>query len=100
MRISTAVSRHYRTGKIGSTSYYWFHKNTNPVLTTSMPYYPGRQQRFDLQVYFEGTWYSADPEYFSIGTNGKSAVELGRPVSRASGPGYGRPTSTAPPVTT
>jgi hypothetical protein len=79
VRISTAVSRHYKTGKIGSTSYYWFHKNTNPVLTTSMPYYPGRQQRFDLQVYFEGTWYSADPEYFSIGTNGKSAVELVAP---------------------
>ncbi|GAA3887220.1 hypothetical protein GCM10023084_44810 [Streptomyces lacrimifluminis] len=79
VRISTAVSRHYRTGKIGSTSYYWFHKNTNPVLTTSMPYYPGRQQRFDLQVFFEGTWYSADSQYFGIGTNGRSAVELVAP---------------------
>ncbi|WP_203689494.1 Ig-like domain repeat protein [Streptomyces sp. SID12488] len=79
VRISTAVSRHYKTGKIGSTSYYWFHKNTNPVLTTSMPYYPGREQRFDLQVYFEGTWYDAEPQYFGIGTNGKSAVELVAP---------------------
>ncbi|MDX2543035.1 Ig-like domain repeat protein [Streptomyces sp. WI04-05B] len=76
VRISTAVSRHYKTAKIGSTSYYWFHKNTNPVLTTAMSYYPGRQQRFDFQVYFEGTWYSGDSEYFSLATNGKSAVEL------------------------
>ncbi|ELP65267.1 Ig-like domain repeat protein [Streptomyces turgidiscabies] len=76
VRISTAVSRHYKTAKIGSTSYYWFHKNTNPVLTTTMPYYTGRQQRFDFQVYFEGTWYSGDSEYFSLATNGKSAVEL------------------------
>ncbi|WP_327696136.1 Ig-like domain repeat protein [Streptomyces sp. NBC_00459] len=79
VRISTAVSRHYKTAKIGSTSYYWFHKNTNPVLTTSMPYYPGRQQRFDLQVYFEGTWYSAESQYFALATNGRSAVELVAP---------------------
>ncbi|MFJ6389317.1 Ig-like domain repeat protein [Streptomyces sp. NPDC091972] len=77
VRISTAVSKHYKTAKIGSTSYYWFHKNTEPLLTTTMTYYPGRQQRFDLQVYYQGTWYSADSEYFPIGTNGKSAVALG-----------------------
>ncbi|WP_053850736.1 hypothetical protein [Streptomyces sp. NRRL B-24085] len=77
VKISTAVSRHYKTAKIGSTSYYWFHKNTDPLLTTTMTYYPGRQQRFDLQVYYQGTWYSADSEYFPIGTNGKSAVTLG-----------------------
>ncbi|MFF3373632.1 Ig-like domain repeat protein [Streptomyces sp. NPDC002680] len=75
VRISMAVSRHYKTAKIGSTTYYWFHKNTDPVLTTSMPYYPGRQQRFDLEVYFQGTWYP-DSEYFPIGTSGKSAVQL------------------------
>jgi hypothetical protein len=79
VRISTAVSRHYKTAKIGSTSYYWFHKNTSPLLTTSMPYFPGREQRFDLQVFFDGTWYSADSQYFPIGRNGQSAVELGAP---------------------
>ena len=79
VRISMAVSRHYKTAKIGSTSYYWFHKNTDPVLTTSMPYYPGREQRFDLQVYFEGTWYSTASEYFGIATNGRSAVQLVAP---------------------
>ncbi|MDW4904758.1 Ig-like domain repeat protein [Streptomyces sp. ADMS] len=78
VRISTAVSRHYKTAKIGSISYHWFHKNTDPVLTTSMPYYPGRHQRFDLEVYYQGTWYPAY-EYFAIGTNGKSVVQLGAP---------------------
>ncbi len=29
VKVSTAVTRHYRTAKIGSTSYYWFHKNTD-----------------------------------------------------------------------
>ncbi|MEV6167871.1 Ig-like domain repeat protein [Streptomyces sp. NPDC051954] len=79
VKVSTAVTKHYKTAKIGSTSYYWFHKNTDPLLTTTMSYYPGRQQRFDLQVYYQGSWYSADSQYFPIGTNGKSAVSLEAP---------------------
>ncbi|MDH6517785.1 hypothetical protein M2164_004279 [Streptomyces sp. SAI-208] len=79
VKVSTAVSKHYKTAKIGSTSYYWFHKNTDPLLTTTMTYYPGRQQRFDLQVYYQGTWYSADSQYFPLGTSGKSAVTLEAP---------------------
>ncbi|MYZ36046.1 hypothetical protein [Streptomyces sp. MnatMP-M17] len=79
VKVSTAVSRHYKTGKIGSTSYYWFHKNTDPLLTTSMTYYKGRSQRFQLQVYYQGTWYDSGSEYFALATNGKSAVQLGAP---------------------
>ncbi|MFI6244981.1 Ig-like domain repeat protein [Streptomyces sp. NPDC051016] len=79
VKVSTAVSKHYRTAKIGSTSYYWFHKNTDPVLTTAMTYYKGREFRFDLQVYYQGSWYTTDSEYFALGTNGKTAVRLGAP---------------------
>jgi hypothetical protein len=79
VKVSTAVSEHYRTAKIGSKSYYWFHKNTDPLLTTTMSYYKGRKQRFDLQVYYNGSWYSSGSEYFALGTNGKSAVSLGAP---------------------
>ncbi|MER7181083.1 Ig-like domain repeat protein [Streptomyces hyaluromycini] len=79
VKISTAVSKHYKIAKIGSTSYYWFHKNTDPIITTTMTYYPGREQRFDLQVYYQGTWYSSDSEYFAVSSNGKSAVQLGAP---------------------
>ncbi|GAA3478662.1 Ig-like domain repeat protein [Streptomyces yanii] len=79
VKVSTAVSKHYKTAKIGSTSYYWFHKSTDPLLTTTMTYYKGRKQRFDLQVYSGGKWYSADSEYFPIGTNGKSVVSLEAP---------------------
>ncbi|MFF5014324.1 Ig-like domain repeat protein [Streptomyces sp. NPDC001165] len=79
VKISTAVSRHYKTAKIGSTTYYWFHKSTDPLLTTTMSYYPGRNQRFDLQVYYQGAWHPGDSQYFPLGTNGKSAVQLGAP---------------------
>ncbi len=78
-KVSTTVAKHYKKAKIGSTTYYWFHKNTDPLLTTTMNYYAGRQQRFDLQVYHQGKWYDAGSEYFSLGTNGKSAVTLEAP---------------------
>lgn len=99
VKVSTSVSKHYKTGKIGSTTYYWFHKNTDPVLTTSMTYYKGRQQRFGIQVYYQGRWYDADPEYFALGSNGKSVVRLEAPASPASAPGCAPRTSTAPRAT-
>ncbi|MFF3943436.1 Ig-like domain repeat protein [Streptomyces sp. NPDC001902] len=79
VKVSTSVSHHYKTGKIGSTTYYWFHKNTDPLLTTSMTYHAGRSQRFELQVYYQGRWYSAGTEYFQLGTDGKCRVQLGAP---------------------
>ncbi|WTH12130.1 Ig-like domain repeat protein [Streptomyces sp. NBC_01578] len=75
-KISTTVSKHYKTGKIGSTTYYYFRKNTDPVFTTTMNYYSGRKQRFQLQVYYQGSWYDSGSQYFALATNGKSAVRL------------------------
>ena len=79
VKVSTAVTKHYKTAKIGSHTYYWFHKNKSPIVTTTMTYYPGRQQRLELEVYYQGQWYPVEgsPEYFALGTNGKSAVSLG-----------------------
>jgi hypothetical protein len=79
VRVSTSVSKHYKTGKIGSTTYYWFHKNTEPLLTTTMSYYTGRKQRLELQVYYQGTWYDGGSQYFKLATDGKSAVRLEAP---------------------
>ncbi|MFE9440385.1 YncE family protein [Streptomyces sp. NPDC006602] len=78
-KISTAVSKHYKKAKIGSTTYYYFRKNTDPVFTTTMNYYSGRQQRFQLQVYYQGSWYDSGSEYFALAANGKSAVSLEAP---------------------
>ncbi|MET7323397.1 Ig-like domain repeat protein [Streptomyces sp. NPDC005549] len=79
VRVSTAVSQHYKTGRIGSTTYYYFHKKTDPVFTTTMNYYKGRKQRFQLQVYYRGAWRDSASEYFALGTGGKSAVRLEAP---------------------
>ncbi|MGW7546962.1 Ig-like domain repeat protein [Streptomyces sp. NPDC054770] len=79
VKISTSLSKYYKTAKIGSTSYYWFHKNTGPVFNTTMTYYPGREHRLDLEVYYQGKWYSTDSEYFKLGTSGKSSVQFDAP---------------------
>jgi hypothetical protein len=78
---STVVSKNYKTAKIGSTTYSWFHKNSAPVITTTMSYYPGRKERVDMQVYYQGKWYTTDgsPQYFKLASNGKCAVNLGAP---------------------
>ncbi|MEU4150746.1 Ig-like domain repeat protein [Streptomyces sp. NPDC026659] len=78
-RISTAVSHHYKTGRIGSQTYYYFHKNTDPVFTTTMNYYKGRSQRLELAVYYQGTWHQTAAEYFALAPNGTSAVRLEAP---------------------
>ncbi|MEV7137009.1 Ig-like domain repeat protein [Streptomyces tauricus] len=78
-KVSTTVSKHYKTAKIGSTTYQWFRKNTDPKFTTTMNYYTGRKQRFEVQVYHQGSWYTTGSEYFALGTSGVSAVTLEAP---------------------
>ncbi|MYW67897.1 Ig-like domain repeat protein [Streptomyces sp. SID8379] len=79
VKVSNSISKHYKTGKIGSHSYYWFHKKTSPVVTTTMSYYKGRKERLELEVYYNGKWYGSGAEYFKLGTDGKVAVGLGSP---------------------
>jgi hypothetical protein len=77
VKVAASLSKYYKTGTIGSTRYRYFHKNTDAILTTTMTYYTGRKTRLDLQVYSEGRWYTTGSEYFALGTNGKSVVNLG-----------------------
>ena len=42
-----AISKHYKTGKIGSTKYHYFRKSKNPLFTTTMTAYKGRYQRLE-----------------------------------------------------
>ncbi|MFI9724008.1 YncE family protein [Streptomyces sp. NPDC052396] len=79
VRVSSTVSGAYRTGRIGSTPYNWFHKNTAPVVRTTMTSYPGRAHRLDLQVYAQGSWHSTHSEFFRLDTDGRSVVRLTAP---------------------
>ncbi|ORT58696.1 hypothetical protein [Streptomyces sp. CB03238] len=56
----------------------YFRKSVSPVVTTTMSYYAGRKQRLELQVYYDGQWYSST-EYFALSKSGVSRVSLGAP---------------------
>lgn len=76
VKVSTAVAKQYRTAKIGSQSYAYFHKKTNPVFATKMSYYKGRKFRLSLELYYQGKWYDAGSQYFKLGTAGRTDVTL------------------------
>ncbi|MGW1798462.1 YncE family protein [Streptomyces sp. NPDC001984] len=77
VKVSTAVSGHYKTKYTYGQTYYYFHKSKDPLFTTTMSYYKGRKQRLQLEVYYNGTWYDGGSEYFALGTSGISKVQLG-----------------------
>ncbi|MFI5976461.1 YncE family protein [Streptomyces sp. NPDC051452] len=74
--VSTSVGNHYKAKSAWGHTYYFFHKSKNPRITTKMPYYPGRRQKFEFEVYYQGTWYPGDPAYFELGRDGVSRVEI------------------------
>ncbi|MFF4270420.1 YncE family protein [Streptomyces sp. NPDC001536] len=76
VKVSTAVSRHYKTKYTWGHTYHYFKKSTNPVFTTTMTAYPGRKQRLEFEFYYDGTWYDLGSQYFALGSAGISKVEL------------------------
>ncbi|MFJ2233360.1 Ig-like domain repeat protein [Streptomyces sp. NPDC087859] len=76
VKVSTAVSKHYKTKYTWGHTYYYFKKSTNPLFTTTMTAYPDRRQRMEFEFYYDGTWYDLGSEYFTLGSAGISKVEL------------------------
>ncbi|WP_329120668.1 Ig-like domain repeat protein [Streptomyces sp. NBC_01465] len=84
-KVVTSISRQYKNAKIGSTTYAYVHKTSQPYFNTTMNPYPGRKQRMDVQIYYKGAWRSGDSEYFKLSSSGQSVVNLGKPGSGSVG---------------
>jgi hypothetical protein len=76
VKVSTSVSGHYKTSYTWGHTYYYFKKTKNPLFTNTMSAYPGRKQRLQFQVYYNGTWYDNGSKYFTLSSAGVSKVEL------------------------
>jgi sugar lactone lactonase YvrE len=74
--VRTAISKHYRTAAIGSTKYFFFHKATTPVFSTTMTAYPGRKQKLVVQYWSGGQWKTRSSTYVAVGANGLSTAKL------------------------
>ncbi|MET8132039.1 Ig-like domain repeat protein [Streptomyces sp. NPDC005251] len=76
VNVSTAVSKHYTAKSVYGHTYYYFHQSTDPVFTTTMTAYPGREQRLQIQAYSQGAWVTTGTAYFTLSSSGKSAVTV------------------------
>ncbi|MFG2354925.1 Ig-like domain repeat protein [Streptomyces sp. NPDC048521] len=74
--VSTSVGNHYKSTYTWGHTYYFFHKSKNPLITTKMSYYKGRKQKFEYEVYYQGSWYPGDPAWFALGSDGVSRVQI------------------------
>ncbi|MHA5049659.1 Ig-like domain repeat protein [Streptomyces sp. SD15] len=77
VKVSTAISGQYTKKSVYGQTYYYFHKSKDPLFTTTMTAYPNRQQRLQMEVYYQGTWYDAGSDYFKLNSAGVSKVQLG-----------------------
>lgn len=75
--VTTTVARHYKTAKIGSTSYQYFRRTKNPQFTTTINPYPGRKQYYQIDVYRNGKWTKWSSGYYALNAAGKSVREVG-----------------------
>ncbi|WUW97626.1 Ig-like domain repeat protein [Streptomyces sp. NBC_01450] len=77
VKVSTAISGQYKKKSVYGHTYYYFHKSKDPLFTTTMTAYPHRQQRLEMELYYQGTWYDAGTQYFKLSSTGVSKVQLG-----------------------
>jgi hypothetical protein len=76
VRISSSIGGSYKTQTAWGQKYSYVRKSKDPVLKTTMTYYPGRKQRLQLQAYYQGAWRDGGSEYFELGTSGGSDITL------------------------
>ncbi|MEH0424610.1 Ig-like domain repeat protein [Streptomyces sp. B21-083] len=77
VKVSTSISRQYKNKNVYGQTYAYFHQATTPLFTTSMTAYPHRQQRLQIQYFYEGTWFDGGSQDFDLDPSGVSRVELG-----------------------
>lgn len=74
--VNAVISKHYKTGKIGSNTYYYFRTSKDPRITVTMTAYPKRKQRLVVQRYSAGAWKSWRAAYYPLSAAGKSSVDV------------------------
>ncbi|WP_328463301.1 hypothetical protein OHA21_37580 [Actinoplanes sp. NBC_00393] len=74
--VSTAISKHYKTARIGSTKYFFFRKAKTPVFTTTITAYAGRKQKLVVETWSNGKWRPRSATFVAVKANGLSAAKL------------------------
>ncbi|MFE1443030.1 YncE family protein [Streptomyces sp. NPDC058739] len=76
VRVSLGLTGYYKKQSVWGQTYHYYKKTRNPLFTTVMSRYPGRQQKLAFEIYYQGKWYDANSYYFELSSTGVSKVEL------------------------
>ncbi|GAA2636719.1 YncE family protein [Paractinoplanes durhamensis] len=71
---STKITKHFKTKKIGSQTYYVVRTTKDPYFTTSMTPYPGRFYRLVVEKYSGGKWKPFKNALLSLDSKGTSVA--------------------------
>jgi hypothetical protein len=80
--IDTKLGRHYRTAKIGSTTYRYFRKSVKPLVTHTVTPWRGRKVRTVIEAYRGGKWELWSGRITKIDAEGKTSFTF-RPAPKA-----------------
>jgi hypothetical protein len=72
VKVSTSISKQYKTKKIGSKKYYYFRTSKDPRFMVVMTAYRGRWHRIVVQRYKGGKWQAYSAQYFPVDDYGRS----------------------------
>ncbi|MBU2664140.1 hypothetical protein KOI35_11615 [Actinoplanes bogorensis] len=67
--VTTTLTKHYKTANIGSVSYQFFRRTTNPVVTGVINPHPGRKAYMQVDVHRGGKWILYAPKYYTLAGN-------------------------------
>ena len=70
--VNTKITKHFKTKKIGSKTYYVVRTTKDPHFITTMTYYPDRFYRLVIQKHSGGTWKAFKTASFDLNTKGTS----------------------------
>ncbi|GID97852.1 hypothetical protein Adi01nite_72640 [Amorphoplanes digitatis] len=70
--VSTKVTKHYKTKKIGSKTYHVVRTTKDPHFITTMTAYPDRFYRLTIEKYSGGKWKTYKTGSFGLDSKGKS----------------------------
>ncbi len=76
VKVSLTLTKYYKTAKIGSTKYRYYHKKTPAKFITSVPAYPQRAVYLQVQYYSGGKWQLWGDGFFGTASNGRSNITL------------------------
>jgi hypothetical protein len=74
--VSTKISKHYKTGKIGSRKYYFFRTTKDPRFTVTMTAHKHRWHRLVAERYKNGKWRAFDTATAELNSAGKSNLTM------------------------